>query len=846
MLFPLMETSEFLAEENPLYFWQFLDNLATRTPYIQLVSHDVDELKTLAVSVADGIAPGLNNILELMLATRAYSVKVEMFRQLALDSAVRLCGENVDTWAVFYQEPHCIESVACSVTELGTILHDTKQKMHDQVCLAAGVNDVELSVDHKYPHIPLNPAKTSMSVILYGLVGTDPFYAFHTSLIKQAQENKIQYMVRHYPRDTPLDTLLQGYGVALDIKNMEYKTIDDSKKTEEDNTIGDGEDDEDEEEDDIDDEEVQGFLFKPLMARHRVIAHDLKQFYDILVKRVDDEQEQELKAWHMKDLGPSAARAIVDAKNPLRMLQTLSQDFPLQAKKLAFSRKSITSKFREEVATMRMQAARNGLINKFIMNGIAIDPMERSFNVFDFMTTLRKEWSVAKQLGRLPLNHTELEEMLTHVRELNQEQPVVRVHMRGSMSGTTPLYLNNIETDSNSAGWPHNVNVLRRPAWNLIFVRKNMYECILVLDPLTVASRAALSHIDFMRARGAPVQWALLISSKELMASKTSDDRRALLEKYKAFQDSEKAASWHFAKLLLLAQAKDRADEGSGDQRATSTEIASAFVRRVSENEKADILVEHLLEAYADVAVKIGSFEQNEEEAMACLRSDQFDDEILAMTEFIHLKHVPLGSFVFNGVVHQDLEIQQSIMSNFGRDQVLYVDMAHRDLLDNEMDLVEELLSAQDAYPAFLSIFESPESRDEGSVETESQKHLFADDVDGRLKAAAQPAIVYLHAPGSRIVPKKQTIIFPADLSNIRDARYAYCVVKTILEDSEQSLRIGVVPQLQSNSNSKHVRNDVGELMAAILATVGHSDNESHLKFIMEALGCVIKQKGCR
>ncbi|OWZ06412.1 UDP-glucose:glycoprotein glucosyltransferase, partial [Phytophthora megakarya] len=923
--FPLMETSEFLAEENPLYFWQFLEQLETRTAYVEFMGSDVDALGGLAVTVAESIAPGSKNILELMLATRTYSVKVEMFRQLALDSGVRPCGADADTWAVFYnnphcveavvhadtwavfyQESHCVEAVACSGDELDTILRNKKLQNKDQSCVAAGVNDVELQVDHKYPHIASDSNETAPSAILYGLVGTEKFHAFHSKLVKQAQKNKIQYMVRHYPRDSPLDTLLQGYGVALDIKNMEYKTIDDSKKTEEeedatagnesdedededeeeiddeevegflfkplmiskkteeeeDATAGnESDEDEDEDEEEIDDEEVEGFLFKPLMARHGAIADDLKEFYDLLIKKADGEQDQVLKAWHLKDLGASATRAIVDAKNPLKRLESLSQDFPMQAKKLAFSRKSISTELREGIASTRMQAANRRLKNKFIMNGIAVDPMERSFNVFDFMKTLKEEWSVAKQLGRLPMNQSELEDMLEHVRETNREQPAVRVHMRGTMGGSTPLYLNNIETDPNTANWSPDVNALRRPAWNLIFVRKNMYECVLALDPLSGAGRAALSHIGFMRMRGAPVQWALLVSSKELMASNTADERLALVEKYKSFQGADKATPWHFAKLLMLAQSKDTAlaaakDEEnkkaqSGDEESNEEEetdrvvpirIASAFLQRVGDEGSSDVLVERLVEAYAEAAEEVGTTEDNEDEALTCLKSDQFDKEVLAMTEFIHLKHLPLDSFVFNGVVQTNLDIQRSMMANFGRDQPLYVNMAHRDLLNDDMDLVDELMTAQDAYPAYLSIFETPEDTP-GDVEVHTPKHLYADDVDGRLEAAAQHAVSYLHAPGSRALPKKQTVVFPADLNDPRDADHAYRVIKAVLEDSEESLRVGVVHQLNGEIKNKKDDNNVGDLAAAIFSGIGDSDNEVYMKFALETLSCIVKKK---
>ncbi|KAF4319972.1 hypothetical protein BBO99_00006050 [Phytophthora kernoviae] len=863
-LFPLLETSEFLAEENPLYFWQFLERLQTRTTDVQKLGDDVDALGELAVNVAEDIAPESKNILELMLATRTYAVKVEMFRQLALDSGVRPCGDDAETWAVYYHEAHCVEAVACSLDELAVLLHGETQT--SESCVAAGVNDVELQVDHKYPHVESgnNPA----SVILYGLLGTRTFHAFHEKLVVQAKSNKIQYMVRHYPRDSPLDTLLQGYGVALDIKNMEYKTIDDSKKTEEEDGIVDDEEDEDDEDDDaIDDEEVEGLLFKPLMARHDAIAGELKQFYDVLIKKADNEQEEELKAWHLKDLGVSAARAIVDAKDPLKKLQTLSQDFPLQARKLAFSRRTLTSEFRGEIENSRAQIAFKRLKNKFILNGIAVDPTELSFNVFDFMKTLKEEWSVAKQLNGLPLNQSELENMLEHVRETSSEQPAVRINVRGSMGGSTPLYLNNIETDPNSANWSPDVNTLRRPSWNLIFLRKNMYECVLALDPLTGTGRSALSHIGFMRMRGAPVQWGLLVSSKELMASKTPDDRRALLETYKSLTTKAKATAWHFAKLLMLAQSKDVAEAGITDEeneealddaeetskeaseqkepkdKIIPTKIASAFIQHVGDDGNTDVLIENLLDAYANAAKVIGTTEENGVEARECLQSDRYDDEILSMTEYTHLKHVPLNSFLFNGVLQKNLDIQKAMMGNFGRDQPLYVALAHQGMLDDDMDLVEELMTSQDAYPAYLSVFEKPEAKHPGDIEVASPKHLFADDVDGRLEDAIKTAISYLHAPGSRSLPKKQTVIFPADLNDPRDAGHVFQAVKAVLQDSEQALRIGIVHELSTAGKKKQSDSSVGELVAAILDTVGDSDNEVYLKFVLEALSCVVKKK---
>uniref|UniRef100_K3X2B9 ABC transporter substrate-binding protein n=1 Tax=Globisporangium ultimum (strain ATCC 200006 / CBS 805.95 / DAOM BR144) TaxID=431595 RepID=K3X2B9_GLOUD len=50
--FPLLETSEFLAEENPAFFWQYIDLLQPQTTVIADKSRDVDALAEFAVQNA--------------------------------------------------------------------------------------------------------------------------------------------------------------------------------------------------------------------------------------------------------------------------------------------------------------------------------------------------------------------------------------------------------------------------------------------------------------------------------------------------------------------------------------------------------------------------------------------------------------------------------------------------------------------------------------------------------------------------------------------------------------------------------------------------------------------------
>ncbi|GLD92791.1 hypothetical protein PINS_up001370 [Pythium insidiosum] len=834
--YPLLETSEFLAEENPLWFWRYVDALESHMQEIDSKRDDVSALSTLAVDVAQEIAPHTKNILELSLSTRTYSVKVEMFRQLALDSGVRPCGPDVDAWAVFYREKQCAVAVACRAEDIKRsveLLTDLDDGNSAETCVATGLHDVELDrVDHKYPQ----PLRLKDTVILYGLVGSKSFYSFHNELKSLATARRLEYIVRHYPKDADLETLLQGYGVSLDIKNMEYKTIDDSKKVGDDEVDGDldaADDSRDDDDDDdlTSDEDVDGVFFSTLMRENDVIAAELKGFRDQLVKQHD--QHEEIKAWQLKDLGLSATREILDAKNPLKRLRVLSQDFPRHAKKLALSRKSISDDLRSEAAARRSEVQTNGLLNRFLLNGILVDPMQRSFNIFDFMKTLKAEWSIAKKLAQLPLSEQDRETMLENVREAKQARASVRIRVRGPVDGTAPLYINNIETDLTSMDWPSSVAQLRRPAWNLIFLRKNMYEYVVAFDPVSPHGRQALSHIAFMRMRGAPIQWGLLASTKELVAAKGRDERDAIVKQYKDYSLDEKATGWHFAKLVFMARAKDAADdEGRG-------RAVSGFIEGVAD-ESGDITVQALLTCYVDATGGAFTRSKSEKEAVETLKSSEHDDSVMSMTEYLAKKHLPFECSLFNGVLKTSVDLQSDIMSHFGRDQPLYQAMARQGELTDDMDLIDELLTNQGAYPSYFSLFGGDEDSEEDAKGTQSSSvHLFGGDENKQLEDLVASRVTYMHQDGTITSPKKQTLLFWLDLGDRVHAAHVYEAVKAVQEDMGSLMRVGVVHRLSTASGG----DGIGELVAGVIATVGDSDNEKHIGLVIEALRCVVKGK---
>jgi UDP-glucose:glycoprotein glucosyltransferase len=745
----------------------------------------------------------------------------------------------VEAWAVLYKEKRCIASVACSKEELAAALKNLTTTSSDQVCVAAGINDVELSVDHKYPH-PVPPQ--TGSVILYGSLGSPSLYAFHKKLFPLAKDGTIEYMLRHYPKDSTMETLLQGYGVALDIKNMEYKTIDDSKKSEKGGTASDGEveeeeeeeemrDDEDEDEEGSVDEEIDGLVFSNLVESYPSIAGELKTFRDQLVKQ-HDQADQEIKAWHLQDIGISAAREILDSKHPLKRLRILSQNFPKHARKLAFSRKPLSDDLREEIDLRRNEAVQTGLLNRFLLNGIMVDSMQRSFNIFDFVGTLKKEWSIAKKLAALPLPADEREAMLANIRESKSEDTAARIRVRGPVDGVAPLYLNNIETDYQTSQWPPSVAHLRRPAWNLIFIRKNMYEYVVAFDPTSQQGRIALTQMSFLRMRSAPLQWGVLISTKDLVDAKTTAERDALVAHYKRAEMSDTATGWHFAKLLVMAKDQDKPDEDGLTGR-----FVKEFVEGVADESTEPTLLA-MVDCYLDATG--GSFARaaNREKTLALLRGDKYDEDVMAMTEYIGQKHLPFESALFNGVLKKDLDLQGDIMVHFGRDQGLYQQMANADELEDDMDLVAELLGAQDAYPAYFSLFSESKSAEPGpgSSSFEAPNHLFANDENGLLEKLIATQVKFVHQSNTLSQPKKQTLLFSANLNDPVHAAHTQRAFKAVQEDLGTVMRVGVIHRLSDEGG-------VGDIAAFIVEAIGHSDVEAHVQLATESLNCAAKGK---
>ena len=319
----LSEASEFLADDSAGLFFRFVDGVAARTaeaagrPAIKTAA----DAMAVAMEVAgELVPPGMLGILRLSLAVRAHLPGVEMHRKLAADVAAALAALPTGGEGAATSISSCPEAAAvlgartyCSVEGLAAALGGGATV--DQVVTILSI-DRALGSDGGSGGGGGNP-----TVLLLGELGHPAFAAFHLYLAGRARAGELLYVMRHGAAPSASassaasasssssspwassSTPLQGYGVVLDIKKMEYKTIDDSapegKAAQAAATAAaaadKGEKDGEGGNDEWLKEDVDGFVFKTLVERRPALRQELLAFREKLIESRSKDDMKEIK-----------------------------------------------------------------------------------------------------------------------------------------------------------------------------------------------------------------------------------------------------------------------------------------------------------------------------------------------------------------------------------------------------------------------------------------------------------------------------------------------------------------------------------------------------------------------
>eukprot|EP00960_Hanusia_phi_P059783 764288-Hanusia_phi.AAC.2 len=273
----IIEASEYFSDRaDDSNFWKFVEALPT-----DIFEKTDKEQYDTSIALASKIVSDVQvNLIKFALSIRNFSPKLQAYKQLwqtALNSGCAITEKN---GAVALIGGKCVKDAK--------LLKDAVQSCHPA---KAGVSTPSIQ---EFDHVYSSHANSSYcsTAFLYATVGTEAFASFHKQLSEAAAAGDVKYIFRHIWPGAMVqddsenqDMLLQGYGVELAIKNMEYKAVDDRHKEGASGTSI---------EEDLEDE-VGGFDFKTLLQRKPNLEVDLLSFRDRLLSEAKNAESTDIK-----------------------------------------------------------------------------------------------------------------------------------------------------------------------------------------------------------------------------------------------------------------------------------------------------------------------------------------------------------------------------------------------------------------------------------------------------------------------------------------------------------------------------------------------------------------------
>jgi len=644
----LREAIEFVAKAKPESLFEAL--------YLS----DVDEIREKIFVDS----PLMGKMLDLSLRTGTYMPAVQFYADVASESRARLCPESSSWIETGSGKGICLpESFSLKEEEE----EEVQSVNHDKKILL---------FDHQYDEEDGKPL-----MILYGTPGTSSFLSFHKILMSMTSE--IRYVFRQAPLVSPLSTnstsTIRGWGVSMDIKNMEYKALDDRPLS----TLSTDDDDdenkdhsiqEDKEADELFDEEIEGFLFQTLQKRYPQHRDSMENLRQELLEQIA-ESASEIRVWEMQDIELQATQHILNAKKRLDRLQHVSQNFPSHAK--ALTRLEIDENLSNNVKQTQQQLGLQPGQNIFRVNGLDFDINDEAFDMHGFLSDMVSEIDRAQvraefqkrvgsdimesldgvgiemaksmQKSKLkafsslhPLTFTH-----THTHTLQTD---TRLDFRKDAKGKI-IFLNNLQKDKRYKGWSKSLRTIMRPSYGLPRVARSLYTLVVVLDPTTLQGQETINALFEIVEKDFPVRVGVVFSSS------SSSSKKHL----------EIAALAH----LLRYKGKKK-------------ETCNAFLRRLSPDKDLTKIVQDVVSSSI-----FGSGDLSKTDISEALENDSEHMKFALNSEtYARERGLSSPAFVFNGRLKLDPEedLESWITTSLRKDMSIY----QRVIFQRQMSLKEK------------------------------------------------------------------------------------------------------------------------------------------------------------
>ncbi|KAG8959414.1 hypothetical protein FRC03_008014 [Tulasnella sp. 419] len=443
-------------------------------------------------------------------ALRAASPRIEAFYQFYTEKYGPVDedqDESCGAWIDFYGQKICtidelmrVTGYECKVWEVhegfrgclteNIVIHEgyVPPKQEDQPHV--------LSFDHIYPPSNMEAKTPAATAILYGSVGSSNFATLHVGLLRLSfyRPSRLRYIYRPIPPRQAVfvrkPTYLSGYGVAMDLKKMDYLALDDRRSS--------------------------GVLDNLNGAEQEVLEADLPESLQdpilSLLPKTDkpiDSTTPPTEA-ELEDLAFQVSQLILESPNPLQTLSHLTKNFPRYATSIVRSIK-VNPKVKEALL-INMNRAPPGT-NMCWINGAYVSAEE--MNPFGLLRRLRKERNMMQELTDLRLTPAQAVNLISHTVLIKDQgtkalEGIVDASDRQEGGGIIQ-WINNLEKDQMYSKWPHSVHALLHSyGGQMPSISRNVFNLVVSLDLTKPSSVQTLVTLYNLIQRKLPVRMGIV------------------------------------------------------------------------------------------------------------------------------------------------------------------------------------------------------------------------------------------------------------------------------------------------------------------------------------------------
>eukprot|EP00557_Chaetoceros_sp_GSL56_P002854 CAMPEP_0176501380 /NCGR_PEP_ID=MMETSP0200_2-20121128/14128_1 /TAXON_ID=947934 /ORGANISM="Chaetoceros sp., Strain GSL56" /LENGTH=1737 /DNA_ID=CAMNT_0017900259 /DNA_START=262 /DNA_END=5475 /DNA_ORIENTATION=+ len=501
-------------------------------------------------------------LMEYALSTRAHAPFCEMHRSLAqaaLSSISAQVQEIPEAFIVWQQKRnrnidddhdddhhhHHVVRLLCAtrIGHTGQLEFVNSGFTYPDAVWASTLPDEDpLYLDEDFMHADNSTTRetTVLPAILYGSFGSKHFASLYRALVKQRIPFVVRHMALEYERKGQTQpTVLQGYGVRLDIRNVEYKSFDDKHGGNQGRNQGHASPDvvpnDNGSFSDQDpstwtaetwkDKFING-IDPTLLVKEKKkgFSQEMKSFFRDYLPFLEESIMEESSnskpdgvfippKSELRQLSVQAAMVISQSKDPLWTLQLLSQNLPSFAAMLnnIFVPEDFTSRIEythqlyfNQDKLMRLPTVNDAVID-FSINGRRMKVDRPSFNAFELINVFREENDLMKSIDEHFGFDSHVRDVVTDFITMGKDafygqsnvddndkensaridEPKLRVDVGSGYRGAV-IYLNDIEKDVEYRDWPRSVE---RAIYSVQFggplvIRRNVFTVLFVLDPL--------------------------------------------------------------------------------------------------------------------------------------------------------------------------------------------------------------------------------------------------------------------------------------------------------------------------------------------------------------------------